>query len=1058
MTSSSTARPQDVGILAAEVYFPRSFVTQEDLEVANGVSQGKYTIGLGQKSMAFTGDREDVNSMALTAVAGLLEKYGLDPKDVGRLEVGTETLVDKSKSTKTVVMDLFAGNTDVEGATITNACYGGTAALLNAVAWVESSGWDGRYAIVVAVDIAVYAAGPARPTGGAGAVAVLIGPDAPIVVDMSLRATHASNVWDFFKPHLDSEYPQVDGYLSQTCYYQALDDCYTRLGPKLDAAGRPFVAQDCDLFVFHSPYHKLVQKSFARLMLHDAKRLCEAGQPLPPHLEGLLPWVDKPLEETYVDRELEAAGKKSAKSDFEERVQPSLNLSQRIGNTYTASVFMNLVCLVCSRAADLPGKRALVFSYGSGALATMYQVRFRELDGPFSLSQIAVAVRLEERLEARKQEPVAALEAALESRSKAHSRDAAPPPTVPSYPVDELFPGTYYLEGVCQGFTRSYGRVPPSSEVVLPTHQRSRTWKTKQDPNQAVVVTGVACGLPGQESVFCEDNLQRLLRGQSCVAPLPATTKSALLEKNVVTQKKSANGGPPSRMRISDPSDTIQLAARLGNTDLSRYGVSHSIAATMDRAVQVAVVAGLEALKDAGLVSGKAGPLGWKLAEELQDGTGVVYATSFPALDAAIGEVMRFLRSRCVTRAKRGKLLAALRKRLQQASPNGTVSKEDEEALLSLEKAVVTKSTINLAALLDQERVREGSSAAAFPSESCANNGAGNGLANGNGAPESHLEEPGEYEFDRKFLFRVLVLGNAQLAQIVGARGPNMQTNAACAGSTQAVAMAQDMMAVGRCERVIVIAGDDASGEVLMPWIGNGFRALGAASIANRPEDAALPFDARRNGMLLGSGAIGMVLETEAAYARRCGMAVGLLPLPAAGGEEHPHLKGAKARLLETLMSNSAYHGASMDRHHIAREMERFLQAVQEKHGVSREDIAKQGVYFSHETCTHANPQASCAFNEVHALRECFGDLLEDLIIINTKGFTGHPMGVSFEDVAAVEVLSRGVLPPTANYREQDPHLGKLRLSSGGNFKAKYAMRFAAGFGSQVVLALYAAL
>ena len=53
-----------------------------------------------------------------------------------------------------------------------------------------------------------------------------------------------------------------------------------------------------------------------------------------------------------------------------------------------------------------------------------------------------------------------------------------------------------------------------------------------------------------------------------------------------------------------------------------------------------------------------------------------------------------------------------------------------------------------------------------------------------------------EYEFDRKFLFRVLVLGNGQLAQIVKARGPNMQTNAACAGSTQAVALAYDLIQV----------------------------------------------------------------------------------------------------------------------------------------------------------------------------------------------------------------------------------------------------------------------
>lgn len=63
-----------------------------------------------------------------------------------------------------------------------NACYGGTAALLNAVSWVESSSWDGRYALVVCGDIAVYARGNARPTGGCCAAAILVGPDAPIVM------------------------------------------------------------------------------------------------------------------------------------------------------------------------------------------------------------------------------------------------------------------------------------------------------------------------------------------------------------------------------------------------------------------------------------------------------------------------------------------------------------------------------------------------------------------------------------------------------------------------------------------------------------------------------------------------------------------------------------------------------------------------------------------------------------------------------------------------------------------------------------------------------------
>lgn len=168
----------------------------------DGVSKGKYTIGLGQEYMAWPDDREDINSFALngtylallscllcymtrSAVSGLLEKFNIDPKSIGRIEVGTETIIDKSKSVKTTLMDLFAesGNFDIEGIDSKNACYGGTAALFNAINWIESSSWDGRNAIVVSGDIAVYAEGAARPAGGAGACAMLIGPNAPVVFE-----------------------------------------------------------------------------------------------------------------------------------------------------------------------------------------------------------------------------------------------------------------------------------------------------------------------------------------------------------------------------------------------------------------------------------------------------------------------------------------------------------------------------------------------------------------------------------------------------------------------------------------------------------------------------------------------------------------------------------------------------------------------------------------------------------------------------------------------------------------------------------------------------------
>lgn len=95
---------------------------------------------------------------------------------------------------------------------------------------------------------------------------------------------------------------------------------------------------------------------------------------------------------------------------------------------------------------------------------------------------------------------------------------------------------------------------------------------------------------------------------------------------------------------------------------------------------------------------------------------------------------------------------------------------------------------------------------------------------------------------------------------------------------------------------------------------------------------------------------------------------------------------------------------------------------------------------------------------QIFALRQVFGEELKNLLILNTKGFTGHPMGVSFEDVVAAEVLESGIVPPIANFSEVDPALGTdIKLSQGGAYPCKYAMRFAAGFGSQVALALYGA-
>lgn len=74
----------------------------------------------------------------------------------------------------------------------------------------------------------------ARCLGSLLIVAMLIGPDAPIVMEPGLRATHMEDVYDFYKPTLTSEYPRVDGQLSNACYLRALDGCYNRFADRFE--------------------------------------------------------------------------------------------------------------------------------------------------------------------------------------------------------------------------------------------------------------------------------------------------------------------------------------------------------------------------------------------------------------------------------------------------------------------------------------------------------------------------------------------------------------------------------------------------------------------------------------------------------------------------------------------------------------------------------------------------------------------------------------------------------------------------------------------------------
>jgi hydroxymethylglutaryl-CoA synthase len=402
-----------------------------------------------------------------------MKKYNIDPKSIGRLEVGTETILDKSKSVKSVLMQLFeeCGNTNVEGVDTVNACYGGTNALFNSVAWIESSAWDGRDAIVIAGDIALYKKGNARPTGGAGCVAMLIGPDAPLTIEPGLRGTYIVHAYDFYKPDLTSEYPYVDGQYSIRCYTEAVDNCYkdynareAKRNPQTNglalnghgdaangnsehvpaSAARETAVDRFDYMCFHAPTCKLVAKSYGRLLYNDY--LANPTNPLFKDVPAELQNVE--YRASITDKNIEKTFMALSKKRFAARVQPSIQVPTQCGNMYCGSVYSSLCSLISNcKSSDMQGKRIGIFSYGSGLASSIFSIKVKG-----NLEEIQTKLDIHKRLDSRRVVPPETFDDMCLMRERAHLQKNYKPEGNP----DTLFPGTYYLTEVDDMFRRKY--------------------------------------------------------------------------------------------------------------------------------------------------------------------------------------------------------------------------------------------------------------------------------------------------------------------------------------------------------------------------------------------------------------------------------------------------------------------------------------------------------------------------------------------------------------------------------------------------------------------------
>ena len=198
-----------------------------------------------------------------------------------------------------------------------------------------------------------------------------------------------ANTYDFYKPQLSSEYPQVDGPVSVVTYIAALDAAYARFREKVAKANKrsqgasgeksdkvAFSVDDVDYALFHSPYGKQAVKGFARLTFNDF--LASPSSPRfanVPNPEGFLSATHA---ESLTDKNVEKTFITTSKASFAQKVDPSMACSRRLGNMYTASLYGCLASLLSTvEPAQLLGKRVSMFAFGSGCASSFFTLRIK---------------------------------------------------------------------------------------------------------------------------------------------------------------------------------------------------------------------------------------------------------------------------------------------------------------------------------------------------------------------------------------------------------------------------------------------------------------------------------------------------------------------------------------------------------------------------------------------------------------------------------------------------------------------------------------------------------
>lgn len=260
-----------------------------------------------------------------------------------------------------------------------------------------------------------------------------------------------------------------------------------------------------------------------------------------------------------------------------------------------------------------------------------------------------------------------------------------------------------------------------------------------------------------------------------------------------------------------------------------------------------------------------------------------------------------------------------------------------------------------------------------------------------------------------------------------GFMGPNYTTVSACASSANAMIDALNYIRLGHCD-IIVTGGSEAA--VTIAGMG-GFNAMHALSTRNEsPETASRPFDATRDGFVLGEGAGALILEEY----------------------EHAKKRGAKiyAEVVGGGMSSDAYHMTAPHPDGIG--VERVMLNCLRDANMSPNEV---DAINTHGTSTPLGDVA-----ELKAIVNVFGEHAKDININSTKSMTGHLLGAAgaIEAIASILAMKHGTVPPTINHTTVDENIDpslNLTLNKAQKRDIKVAMSNTFGFGGHNACVLF---